>query len=792
VLKELFVTHIPENFSEEIYKTLIKLYFDYIAPQLSLLDNQTKSIDLDYIDKLIEENPSLKNSLLALKENIVKGSYAEAYNIFQEAAGSETVLEELRAYLSRLGTSDIDLQDTILKNVFVENLSQRFRESSRLYGQKKGTVSGYLTAKILQEISSNIDFKNDIIQDFLDVTDGKEVRVFCSTTAGSNIVNCSSTERLLEGDVVSSPTLALPGGTKIKRIIDETSFEVELPTIKVTNLVGDGNLTIASFYEQDFLFARTGTYVTLSKAVPEEINGEHLVYDTKSTKISWSSGFTGKAIDFGELTYAIQTSPSFETRFLQKTPFSYTVTTSIFKNLFNQTIKKLAHPVGFDISLLRRILLEFSDFYSYDTENYISELSLKCWDIFQGTSTTTNLLNSYNAVGLGIKSVSDNEEKLRVDLVDKTTNKEYTIISDFDKRVYLYSKDEMFIRDIKLVDTKGILENAVYQDGKLVSVDYKHYITSVNIFETENDAYISDFLRVDYFNVGGSASLDSGVIPTKAYIEVQYFINDVEDPYRGILELNLYSGPNSVDESDDGIFFEPRTYTFPELKNFFNNPGNPILSYPDSCRLIYKEGITKIEKLKERLSWVLYDAFEEFIDIQTFVEESLYSKNFSTFVDDVTLEDLTALKTTSSFVDEFPPTTEDLTDFSYSSKFTDFMYYNTPIIGNLIIGQFILGPGYELKDPMNEFRTFRFSDNYSSSEEMGIKTSCVILDEFPLTVETSSTKQKQTFMDYWQQNVIGELIIGEFIIGQFSDSFTGNVYRNGVILEDGNYSALGL
>jgi hypothetical protein len=120
------------------------------------------------------------------------------------------------------------------------------------------------------------------------------------------------------------------------------------------------------------------------------------------------------------------------------------------------------------------------------------------------------------------------------------------------------------------------------------------------------------------------------------------------------------------------------------------------------------------------------------------------------------------------------------------------MYYNTPIIGNLIIGQFILGPGYELKDPMNEFRTFRFSDNYSSSEEMGIKTSCVILDEFPSTVETSSTKQKQTFMDYWQQNVIGELIIGEFIIGQFSDTFTGNVYRNGVILEDGNYSALGL
>jgi hypothetical protein len=145
MLKEAFLQHIPENFPDSIFADLLGLYFDFISPNIAILENQSKALNLDFIDNLISNNSYLESNLTTLKNNIIKDAFSDSYNVFEKASYSKNVLDELKRYLIKLGTTDIALNDLMLKNNFLDNVNQQYRESLKDFNQRKGTLYCWLT-----------------------------------------------------------------------------------------------------------------------------------------------------------------------------------------------------------------------------------------------------------------------------------------------------------------------------------------------------------------------------------------------------------------------------------------------------------------------------------------------------------------------------------------------------------------------------------------------------------------------------------------------------------------------
>lgn len=829
MLKEIFLNHIPDNLSDETFKKLIEIYFKYISPQLSMLDNQVKTIDIDFIEKLKLQYPSLVDSLDNLKSNITEDCFSMANKIFEKASKNPLVLKELKDYLIALGTTPSDLNDLLVNNYFSKNINQSFRESARDFNLKKGTLSGFLGAKLLQDVSSDINFKNDIILDYMEISEGENIIIPCDTTLGSNIVTTPDTSKLYVDSISYEPSAFFPAGTKVTRILSDTEFEVLIEPLEVIDFSTSNHTAFLKFKKRDYPPFLKGSIINfVIEKIEKNLNSEdyslitevNSIYDnynlvTDSLSLASSYGTllgdgeiitvtyqlsltiiecTNESLIFeyndgdylpeiGDvLNFGFSNNSNILVNFLNKVPFVYQVNTSILRNLFNNTIKELAHPVGFDILFVRLIKLLFTEQYSFLIENYVKTLKLSCWNLATGVSSSTNLLLNYEPESLAQVYTSDTQTRIEIDVKDKATGEKFTFISDFDRKVYKYSKEIMYFSSIKLIDkTLGKLSPIFDIDNpnKITGINYQHLISSVKSYgQTYGTAYVSDFTIVDRFYVGGSVSLIEDTLPRTVYLNFEYTINeDYNTIFRGILPLNLYSGDNSVDEVNGTLYFENRFYSSTEMQYYFDNNGVLLESFTDNCRLIYEEGETYTQIFKET-------QFKK--DIVNFLNES-----YPSIQEQLKKKDI-------KYISETYDITEILSNFliKYSSNDT----YNNISETNFLLQLKNLGnETYDFNESLNKKDICLFSDTVNNiSESLIFNMFSILNDNLNFSVDTSSILHTSGFSETYDFNdvipeymrpIIGpNLIINQFVIG--FDGFSIGMYRNGIYLRDNNYSVL--
>jgi len=195
--------------------------------------------------------------------------------------------------------------------------------------------------------------------------------------------------------------------------------------------------------------------------------------------------------------------------FNQNEPYTYRIESSLYKSVYDASIKKLSHPIGFIQTFNQLINTIFEDNYNYNVNTVVDKFDINCYTYIDGIKqlTTINLLNdTLGRIKNTNTYITNNKETVVVDfiplspsslykngyrlIVDSTGlltlyNRERNyIITDFDYNgLYIGEQIDLYITELELIDTKvGILRpnfetrNILYKDTSIISdISFKEY-----------------------------------------------------------------------------------------------------------------------------------------------------------------------------------------------------------------------------------------------------------------------------------------------------------------------------
>jgi len=156
----------------------------------------------------------------------------------------------------------------------------------------------------------------------------------------------------------------------------------------------------------------------------------------------------------------------------KENPYEYKVETSMYKEVFKQTIVPLAHPVGFNWNFIRLISAGFTDYFGLEKKETLNSLILTCYGINGNTITTQDLITS-NIFGkvkdFNISINENKEEEVIIDFDSKTR-----LIKEFSGNILTYDREinNIEIYNIELINKQdGILK----LNSDLNTYDYQEY-----------------------------------------------------------------------------------------------------------------------------------------------------------------------------------------------------------------------------------------------------------------------------------------------------------------------------
>jgi hypothetical protein len=228
-------------------------------------------------------------------------------------------------------------------------------------------------------------------------------------------------ELLKIGAKVYIPGYNIPAGLTVQGIYGNT-IKISTFNLVITKIEGDGVSSIAYFDKLDYIPFAIGSIIHFENFGGITANVE--VSSCTSSSVTFFSTFSGTypsqvftsvnpylsnhtsgvKLGYFNLQESVSglsdgikiyvTIPTYNSEVVvldwhKSTPFKYSINTSILKSIFNETIKKLTHPVGFDIEFIRLLKEVIEDLYSYSIENAVSALTKRCFNL---TTLRQNLI----------------------------------------------------------------------------------------------------------------------------------------------------------------------------------------------------------------------------------------------------------------------------------------------------------------------------------------------------------------------------------------------------------------
>jgi len=196
-------------------------------------------------------------------------------------------------------------------------------------------------------------------------------------------------------------------------------------------------------------------------------------------------------------------------------PFSYRVESSIYKEVFDEAVKPLAHPLGFDYLFYKLVTAIFEDFYSVEITKKVDVLTHTSYNVENGAKTVIDLLDGGEAIKYeeydvkGSKNVS-----ILVQYQEEPTLVQ--IVKDYENKVRFYDFTNIEVSNVKLSDVNdGVIdETSLNTNGSTDYIKYRQYslnddrnlLVMFQIFGDSSEEWYYSSIEID---LGGDIPLDN-------------------------------------------------------------------------------------------------------------------------------------------------------------------------------------------------------------------------------------------------------------------------------------------
>jgi len=264
-----------------------------------------------------------------------------------------------------------------------------------------------------------------------------------------------------------------------------------------------------------------------------------------------------------------------------RTPYEYTVETSLYKEVFQKTIVPLAHPVGFNWNFIRLLFFTMEDYFGLEEIKTLGETLLTCYGSNEAAINQQEIVNSkiYGTVkNFLISENQDKQEQIIIDYnpLDGSEGDGLRLLKDFNGTVVLYDRQSVkILRDINTGELTGEIQYLEIDDIRLIQE--QNGILTIN--------KVQRTLLDETFEVIESIDFKEYTIIDKEYIEVQFKVRgDFEDKWNN---AKLYLMDKVV--SDDIKFFETKTFTRQDILDSSSSyNGRIVKDMGSNCLLTYK------------------------------------------------------------------------------------------------------------------------------------------------------------------------------------------------------------
>lgn len=357
-------------------------------------------------------------------------------------------------------------------------------------------------------------------------------------------------------------------------------FKIHLQEIYATfQNIEDSEEIYSKFYQiYESLDIPTDDLKVVAK-IDESINSQYMnASDSFKTKKGTRSGFffVYDIINKSGIQ-SINTDPFFNliegTEDNPNQPYSYTVETSLYKEVFSRTVIPLAHPVGFKWNFIRLLLLGLVDYFGLEETVELTETILTCYGAEDGSISQQEIVNSgiYGTLrNFEISTDAEKNEQIIIDYnpLDGTDDKGLRVIRDYNNRIIIYDRQ----------DTKEVSGETQYLEiEELRLVDTKNGFLNIN--------YITRTFQGEDFTVVESVDFEEYTIIDREYVTVEFRIRgDKEDNWNTSILLLT----NKVVSSEVKLF---ETESFDReaiIDSCLSYNGRIVESMGNNCQLNYK------------------------------------------------------------------------------------------------------------------------------------------------------------------------------------------------------------
>ena len=146
-------------------------------------------------------------------------------------------------------------------------------------------------------------------------------------------------------------------------------------------------------------------------------------------------------------------------------PYAYTVKASLYKEVFQETILPLSHPVGFNWHFLRLLYLSLTDYFGLTETKTMTDLSLTCYSPENKEDITKQVLLKSSTDSSGVKRITagdfgevktfyiakdqENREQVIIDFYstrpypsNNYSQNGFRLLRDYDGRVVIYERQD--------------------------------------------------------------------------------------------------------------------------------------------------------------------------------------------------------------------------------------------------------------------------------------------------------------------------------------------------------------
>jgi len=259
-------------------------------------------------------------------------------------------------------------------------------------------------------------------------------------------------------------------------------------------------------------------------------------------------------------------------------PFAYTVETSLYREVYKQSVLPLTHPVGFDVDYERIIFINLFDHYGLTEIEEIYNTTLTCYGFEEGDIKQDEIIKSKifgELVGYEISYDQTGREKIYLDYtpLDNSIDDGFRLLRDYNGLVTLFDRQRSKVVNNYEMGIKEILELEI-EEIKLVD-ETQGYLTITWVEKTVlNETYtvLEEFYFTEY------------TIIDREYVYFKFRIKGDYPDYWNYVKFPLYI--KAVNQDNIKVF-EPEGYTRDNILDYSSYNGRIEKTLGYNCRIDY-------------------------------------------------------------------------------------------------------------------------------------------------------------------------------------------------------------